>query len=144
MAFSIMTLWVSGRAFKEIMRRAYKYFTHALTTASMTASPAIVKFRDIVVDHLAECLEHSRRFETLLKQTEAFIPIPYLGSASSGAVWPQVFLRKAHAYEALGQLQKAVEAYEEFLALWKNADTDLPALQDAKSRLAKLFLITKF
>ena len=44
----------------------------------------------------------------------------------------------ANLYEEKGQEAKAVEQYEKFLHIWKNADADRPKLIDAKKRLAKL------
>jgi len=50
---------------------------------------------------------------------------------------------KAHyllglAYERSGWNTKAVEKYEEFLEIWKDADPGIPELEDAKQRLAAL------
>jgi tetratricopeptide (TPR) repeat protein/tRNA A-37 threonylcarbamoyl transferase component Bud32 len=42
------------------------------------------------------------------------------------------------AYERSGWNKKAVEQYEEFLEIWKNADPGIPEVEDAKVRLAKL------
>jgi len=41
-------------------------------------------------------------------------------------------------YEKKGDTQLAIQNYEKFLDLWKDADEDLPDLIDAKKRLAKL------
>jgi serine/threonine protein kinase/tetratricopeptide (TPR) repeat protein len=50
---------------------------------------------------------------------------------------------KAHyllalAYEKSGWNKKAIEKYEEFLDIWKDADPGIPEVQDAKERLKKL------
>jgi tetratricopeptide (TPR) repeat protein len=50
---------------------------------------------------------------------------------------------KAHyllgrAYEGSGWTTKAVEQYETFLHIWKDADPGIPALEDARRRLAGL------
>jgi tetratricopeptide (TPR) repeat protein len=44
----------------------------------------------------------------------------------------------ARAYVLQGDGVKARRAYQDFLALWKDADTDIPILQQAKGELAKL------
>jgi tetratricopeptide (TPR) repeat protein len=44
----------------------------------------------------------------------------------------------AHAYAAQGDLQHARLAYQDFLALWKDADPDLPLLKQAKEEYAKV------
>jgi len=42
------------------------------------------------------------------------------------------------AYEKVGYRQRAIEAYEEFLDQWKDADDDIAVLRDARSRLKSL------
>jgi serine/threonine protein kinase len=44
----------------------------------------------------------------------------------------------ARAYAVQGDTTKAKAAYQEFLALWKDADTDVPILKQAKAEYAKL------
>jgi tetratricopeptide (TPR) repeat protein len=48
------------------------------------------------------------------------------------------FLLLAKIYEKKGDTLPAIENYEKFLDLWKDADEDLPDLIEAKERLAKL------
>jgi hypothetical protein len=42
------------------------------------------------------------------------------------------------AYSVAGDAGKARTAYQDFFALWKDADTGIPILQQAKSEYAKL------
>ena len=42
------------------------------------------------------------------------------------------------AYAMSGDTQKARTAYQDFLTLWKDADPDVPILQQAKAEYAKL------
>jgi tetratricopeptide (TPR) repeat protein len=42
------------------------------------------------------------------------------------------------AYEKSGWNNKAIEQYEEFLEIWKDADPGIPEVEDAKERLEKL------
>jgi serine/threonine protein kinase/Tfp pilus assembly protein PilF len=42
------------------------------------------------------------------------------------------------AYQKSGWNKKAIEQYEEFLEIWKNADPGIPEVEDAKERLVKL------
>jgi tetratricopeptide (TPR) repeat protein len=58
-------------------------------------------------------------------------------------VWATTMAVKAYyllglAYEKSGWNKKAIEKYEEFLDIWKDADPGIPEVQDAKERLAKL------
>jgi tetratricopeptide (TPR) repeat protein len=47
-------------------------------------------------------------------------------------------LQLARAYAVSGDTVKAKTAYQDFLALWKDADPDIPILKEAKSEYAKL------
>ncbi len=42
------------------------------------------------------------------------------------------------AYEGSGWTDKAIEQYETFLEIWKDADPGIPSLEDARLRLARL------
>jgi tetratricopeptide (TPR) repeat protein len=58
-------------------------------------------------------------------------------------VYNPIWVVKAHyllglAYEKSGWKAKAIEKYEEFLDIWKDADPGIPEVQDAKERLEKL------
>ena len=44
----------------------------------------------------------------------------------------------ARAYALQGDTAKARTAYQDFLTLWKDADPDIPILQQAKAEYAKL------
>jgi len=44
----------------------------------------------------------------------------------------------ARAYVLEGDTNKARSSYEDFFALWKDADSDIPLLQQAKAQYAKL------
>ena len=41
-------------------------------------------------------------------------------------------------YEAKGEVEKAIEYYQQFLDIWKEGDEDLVALINVKTRLAEL------
>ncbi|NIM58914.1 MAG: hypothetical protein GTO16_08235 [Candidatus Aminicenantes bacterium] len=41
-------------------------------------------------------------------------------------------------YQENGLTEKAIEHYEKFLNLWKDADPGIPEVEDAKKRLAGL------
>ncbi len=47
-------------------------------------------------------------------------------------------LQLARAYVLSGDTAKAKAAYQDFLTLWKDADTDIPILKEAKAEYAKL------
>jgi len=47
-------------------------------------------------------------------------------------------LELGRAYALAGDKIQARTAYQEFLALWKDADSDIPILKQAKAEYAKL------
>jgi hypothetical protein len=53
-------------------------------------------------------------------------------------IGPAVRVRLARALRDGGDIANAKAAYQEFLALWKDADPDIPLLQQAKAEYARL------
>ncbi len=52
--------------------------------------------------------------------------------------WARRRYKLGICYEALGEKDSAIAQYETFLDIWRNADTGIPSIKDAKERLAKL------
>jgi len=73
--------------------------------------------------------EAAADFQKLLKHRGA------VGSEPVGAL---AHLGLARAYRLQGERARAIAAYKEFLTLWKDADPDIPILQQAKAEYAKL------
>ena len=44
----------------------------------------------------------------------------------------------ARAYALAGDTKKSRAAYDDFFKLWKDADADIPVLQQAKAEYAKI------
>jgi tetratricopeptide (TPR) repeat protein len=55
-----------------------------------------------------------------------------------GVIFSLARLGLARAYVEKGDTPKARETYQDFFALWKNADPDVPILKQAKAEYAKL------
>jgi len=48
------------------------------------------------------------------------------------------YLQLGRAYVLVGDSAKAKSAYQDFFALWKDADPDVPILKQAKAECARL------
>ena len=59
-------------------------------------------------------------------------------AANWGPYYPLSYVGLARAAALTGDSTCAREAYQDFFALWKDADPDLPILRDAKQEYAKL------
>jgi hypothetical protein len=58
-----------------------------------------------------------------------------VGNAAIGAL---ARLGLGRAYALVGDTAKSKSAYQDFFALWKNADPDVPVLKQAKAEYANL------
>jgi tetratricopeptide (TPR) repeat protein len=59
----------------------------------------------------------------------------FVGNFPTGAL---AHLQMGRAYAMSGDISKAKSAYQDFFALWKDADPDIPILKQAKAEFAKL------
>jgi tetratricopeptide (TPR) repeat protein/predicted Ser/Thr protein kinase len=64
--------------------------------------------------------------------------LDHRGIAPMAATWEMSQLGLGRAYALQGDTAKAKAAYQDFLALWKDADPDIPILKQAKAEYAKL------
>jgi tetratricopeptide (TPR) repeat protein len=60
------------------------------------------------------------------------------GIVISDPIGALAHLQLGRAYAIEGNTAKAKGAYQDFLVLWKNADSDIPVLKQAKAEYAKL------
>ncbi len=76
------------------------------------------------------------------RQTEAVAEfqkiLDHRGAVVSDPIGALANLQLARAYASMGDKMKAKAAYEGFLNLWKDADSDLPILKQAKAEYRKL------
>jgi len=87
--------------------------------------------------HLAEIYLKTGRLDEAVSQLENA-----LSRYDDDRVWSSRAVKAYYllglAYEKSGWTKKAIEQYEEFLDIWKNADPGIPEVVDAKERLKKL------
>jgi hypothetical protein len=70
------------------------------------------------------------------KQFQAYLD--HRGLYLNFVLGPLAHLGLARAYALQGDTNKARTAYQDFFALWKDADPDIPILKQAKAEYAKL------
>jgi len=73
--------------------------------------------------------EAESEFQRLLKHSSIGPNVPYVSLARLGL---------ARAYAQIGEIEKSRRTYEDFFAVWKNADANIPVLLEAKAEYAKL------
>jgi serine/threonine protein kinase/tetratricopeptide (TPR) repeat protein len=87
--------------------------------------------------HLAEIYLKKGRLDEAVAELEKA-----LSRYDDDRVWATTAVKAYYllglAYEKSGWNKKAIEKYEEFLDIWKNADQGIPEVEDAKERLKKL------
>jgi len=64
--------------------------------------------------------------------------LDHRGQAPLSALYPLSHLGLARAAALAGDTAKSQKAYQDFLALWKDAETDIPILQEARREYEKL------
>jgi eukaryotic-like serine/threonine-protein kinase len=101
------------------------------------AYPEAVYLRGLAYLGLREGAEAAAEFEKILDHKGA-----NWGSAWQHPYWGQFYslsyLGLARASALVGDTAKTRKAFEDFLALWKDADPDVPILKQAKVEYAKL------
>ena len=64
--------------------------------------------------------------------------LDHRGAVAFNVLYPLAHLELGRAYVQQGDSTKARAAYQDFFALWKDADADVPILKEAKAEYAKL------
>jgi eukaryotic-like serine/threonine-protein kinase len=64
--------------------------------------------------------------------------LDHRGIVLNSAIGALAHVGLARAYLFQGDTAQAKAAYDDFLALWKDADSDIPILKQAKAEYAKL------
>jgi len=118
---------------KENFGRAIKYFEDAL---SLESYGPIAKRADII-NSLA--LAHYKSGNSNKAQENyEWITTLTTGRREYGDIYAKSFYMLGKIHEEKGLKEKAIEYYEKFLALWKDADPGIPEVTDAKYRLSSL------
>jgi eukaryotic-like serine/threonine-protein kinase len=95
---------------------------------SMT-NGAVVYVRGLIYLHAGDAPKAIVEFQRILD---------HRGVASTSPLYPLAYVQQARAYVLSGDQVKARKAYQNFLALWKDADPDIPILREAKAESVRL------
>ena len=91
----------------------------------------------IILSNLASAYYLNGNLEMAKKEYENILALT-TGSLSWGDLYVKSFYMLGKIYEQQGDKAKAIENYQKFLSLWKDADPGLPEVEDAKKRVASL------
>jgi len=118
---------------KENFSRAVKYFEDTLALESYGPLAKNAEF----INSLA--LAHYKA-GNLDKARDNYQWITTLttGRQNFGDIYAKSFYMLGKIHEEKGLKEKAIEHYEKFLALWKDADPGITEVTDAKNRLSSL------
>jgi eukaryotic-like serine/threonine-protein kinase len=97
------------------------------TTGSMTLYPIYVRGEAYLAAHQGTAA--AAEFQKI---------IDHPGLVANELIGALAHLQIGRAYAMAGDMAKAKVAYQEFFALWKDADPDIPILKQAKAEYAKL------
>jgi tetratricopeptide (TPR) repeat protein len=88
-------------------------------------------------DMLGRAYAQNGDIDEAIAEYERLITFDPVGSERY-LILPVYHLRLGRLYEENGMTAEAIAQYEKFLFLWKDADSDLPELADARTRLSRL------
>jgi tetratricopeptide (TPR) repeat protein len=99
------------------------------------ASPYELADYNVLSERAAACMR-ARRPDLAVPEFQKIITNPGIDPVS--ILYPLAHLGLARAYSLEGNKAKSKGEYENFFALWKDADSDLPVLQQARREYAQL------
>lgn len=117
---------------RKNFKKAIEYFEESLPLASIRSRLNIA-----VADSLAAAYCGIGDLERARKEYERMAAFPR-GRQFYGDVYAKRYYRLGEIYEREGLKNKAIEHYQRFLDLWKNADPDLDEVEHSKKRLIEL------
>jgi len=118
---------------KENFPKAIEYFRKTL---SMSPYGPLTWDADFI-EPLALAYYKSGDLEEAQKEYERITFLTW-GRSGSGDIYAKSFYMLGKIYQEQGTKSKAIENYEKFLDLWKEADPSFPEVEDAKKKLAEL------
>ncbi len=120
---------------RENFSKAIEYINKSISLLSFQSN--VNHGQALFINPLASAHYKAGDFE---KAREEYKKITHLtaGRFYYGDIYAKSFYMLGKIYEQQGNTAKAIEHYSKFLDLWKDADSGLPEVEDAKKRLAAL------
>ena len=125
---------------KEKFSRAVEYFKKAISLLpSQWFDLPVLGRHDhaLFIDSLALANYKKGNLDKAREEYEKIIALTF-GRLFYGDIYAKSFFMLGKIYEQQGNKAKAIEHYEKFLDLWKDADPGIAEVEDAKKRLAGL------
>jgi tetratricopeptide (TPR) repeat protein len=91
----------------------------------------------LFTNSLAQAHYRAENLEKALEEYEKIISLTY-PRWRDGDIYTKSYYMLGNIYERMGKKAEAIEHYEKFLELWKDADPDIAEVKDAKKRLEAL------
>ncbi len=122
----------------------------AVALAEDRSGEAIEQFRQYSAEHqcqvcphvadLAAAYDRAGESDSVIAMLERYLETPhFLRFVVDARILPGSYRRLGELYEERGEREKAVEYYNKFVELWKDADPELqPQVEDVKRRIAAL------
>jgi len=120
---------------RENYPRAVEYFKKAISLLPAENDP--FDAQAVFVDSLALAYYKAGDLEKAQEEYEKILSMTY-GRLYYGKIYANSFFMLGKIFQEEGIKDKAIEHYEKFLNLWKDADPGIPEFADAKKRLASL------
>jgi tetratricopeptide (TPR) repeat protein len=117
------------RAAIESLRQAAPYEMAAAGPRPVTTPYSAIYVRGLAYLRAGQGREAAAEFQKILDHP---------GVSPVSSVRALAVLGLARAYALAGDTAKARKSYQDFLALWKDADPDIPILREAKAEYAAL------
>jgi tetratricopeptide (TPR) repeat protein len=125
---------------KENYSKAIEYFERALSLIHFEfyRFPTLVaNDHALFIDSLAFACYKNGEFNKAIEEYGRITKLT-LGRIHYGGIYVKSFYMLGKIYEQQGDTVQAIEHYEKFLDLWKDADPGIAEVEDARKRLAGL------
>ena len=121
---------------RENYPEAIDYFQEAISLLPYTRSRAR-DYRAWFMNSLAQAYYEAGDLEKARGEYEKIISLTY-PRLWDGDIYAKSFYMLGNIYERMGKKAEAIEHYEKFLDLWKDADPGIYEVEDAKNKLVGL------